>query len=79
MYLYVFSDSVTGEMQQPFLAHNDEEAIRISRLAFSNVPPLILHDLYVARVRSYSGSDGAFDLDMIYRGVDYDLEDEVIA
>lgn len=72
MFLYVFCDAVTGELQQPIFAHNDNEAIRISRMAFANVPNQILRDLYLARVLSYEhGTEPKFGLDALYLGSDY--------
>ncbi len=72
MFLYVFCDAVTGEMQQPIFAHNDDEAIRIARMAFANVPHMILHDLYIARVICYDhDADPKFSLIPLYRGFDY--------
>ena len=72
MYLYIFCDLVTGEMQQPILAHNDNEAIRIAHMAFANVPHRILHDLYLARVISYDDDDEfKFRVDPLYYGHDF--------
>ena len=69
MFLYVFSDSLTGEIQQPFMAHSDDEAIRIAHMAFAPVPHEILRDLFVARVISYDhDSDPKFSLRPLYRG-----------
>lgn len=77
MYLYLFCDAVTGEMQQPILAHNDGEAIRIAQMAFDNVPHRILDDLYLARVKSYEcGAAPRFGLDPIYFGSDFISETE---
>lgn len=78
MLLYIFSDALTGEIQQPILAHSDEEAIRIARMAFANVPHQILRDLYVARVNSYDpDSEPKFCMIPIYLGVDFisDIEE----
>ncbi len=72
MLLYVFTDALTGEIQQPVLAHNDGEAIRIAHLAFTNVPHRILHDLYLARVICYdSDAEPKFSLSPIYCGKDF--------
>ncbi len=75
MFLYVFSDALTGEIQQPILAHNDAEAIRIAHMAFANVPHRILHDLYLARVICYdSDAEPQFSLSPLYRGEDFIFE-----
>ena len=72
MNLYIFSDALTGEIQQPILAHNDDEAIRISRMAFANVPKQILSDLYLAKVTSYyHDNEPKFSLSPLYRGYDF--------
>lgn len=72
MLLYIFRDAVTGETQQPFLAHNDDEAIRIARMAFAPVPREIVRDLYVGHVVFYDPADDpAFKLDPIYHGIDF--------
>ena len=72
MFLYVFSDALTGEIQQPILAHNDDEAIRIARMAFAPVPHQILHDLFLARVICYDhDADPQFSLCPLYRGFDF--------
>ncbi len=72
MFLYVFTDSLTGEIQQPILAHNDGEAIRIAHMAFANVPHRVLHDLYLARVTSYDhDSDPQFSLSPLYCGNEF--------
>lgn len=72
MFLYIFGDAVTGEFQQPFLAHNDDEAIRISRMAFANVPHVILRDLYLGRVNSYeSGTEPNFGVSLLYLGSEF--------
>lgn len=77
MFLYIFSDVLTGEFQQPFLAHNDDEATRIARMAFANVPHQILRDLYLARVSSYNhDTEPAFSLSPLYRGFDFISESE---
>lgn len=79
MLLYIFSDALSGEIQQPFLAHNDDEAIRIARMAFDKVPHQILRDLYLARVSSYDhDSDPKFSLTPLYRGFDFisELEEQ---
>ena len=77
MNLYIFSDALTGEIQQPILAHNDEEAVRIARMAFANVPHQILCDLYIARVICYDhDSDPKFSLTPLYGGFDYISETE---
>lgn len=72
MYLYIFSDALTGEIQQPILAHNDDEAIRISRMAFANVPDQILRDLYLAKVVCYDReAEPKFSLCPLFRGFDF--------
>lgn len=72
MFLYIFGDAVTGEFQQPILAHNDDEAIRIARMAFANVPHVILRDLYLGRVQSYaSGTEPKFGVNLLFLGSDY--------
>lgn len=72
MFLYVFSDALTGEIQQPILAHNDDEAIRIARMAFANVPHQILRDLYLAKVICYDhDTDPKFGLSPLFRGFDF--------
>lgn len=77
MFLYIFCDAVTGEMQQPILAHNDEEAIRIARMSFANVPNMILRDLYLSRVICYDhDSEPKFSLSPLYRGFDFISETE---
>lgn len=77
MYLYIFGDSVTGETQSPVLAHNDDEAIRIARLSFANVPHQILRDLYIAEVTSYAPDNvPKFSLRPLYRGLDFLCETE---
>lgn len=77
MLLYIFCDALTGEIQQPILAHNDEEAIRIARMAFANVPDRILRDLYLARVSSYNHeTDPKFTMIPLYRGFDFISEME---
>ncbi len=77
MFLYVFSDALTGEIQQPILAHNDNEAIRIAQMAFANVPQCFLHDLFLARVKSYEhGTEPKFDLDTLYLGKQFISETE---
>ena len=72
MFLYVFSDALTGEIQQPFMAHCDDEAIRIAHMAFAPVPHQILRDLYVARVICYDhDADPKFSLIPLYCGFDF--------
>ncbi len=72
MNLYIFADALTGEMQQPILAHNDEEAIRIACMAFANVPEQILRDLYLAKVVCYDReADPKFSLSPLFRGFDF--------
>lgn len=72
MFLYIFGDAVTGEFQQPILAHNDNEAIRIARMAFANVPHQILHDLYLGRVKSYDYDiEPKYAIDLLFLGSDY--------
>lgn len=69
MFLYIFCDSLTGEMQQPILAHNDDEAIRIARMAFANVPHQILRDLYLGRVKCYEYDfEPKYGIDVLYLG-----------
>ncbi len=77
MFLYVFCDSVTGEIQQPILAHNDADAIRIARIAFGPVPHEILRDLYIAKVICYDReADPNFSLSPLYRGFDFISESD---
>lgn len=77
MFLYLFSDSLTGEIQQPFLAHNDDEAVRIAHMAFANVPQPILHDLFLGKVTGYDHSaDPRFTFTVLYRGLEYMTESE---
>lgn len=72
MFLYIFGDAVTGEFQQPILAHNDQEAIRIARMAFANVPNQILNDLYLGRVKSYeSGVEPKFAVELLFLGSEF--------
>ena len=72
MLLYLFSDALTGEIQQPFLAHNDDEAVRIAQMAFANVPHPILHDLFLGKVSGYDHSaNPRFTFTVLYRGLEY--------
>lgn len=78
MLLYVFADHLTGEIQSPVLAHNDDEAIRIARMSFANVPQQILRDLYIAKVLCYDyDTDPMFSLLPLYRGLQFISETEV--
>ncbi len=78
MFLYIFMDELTGEKQQPFFAHSDEEAIRIATMAFAPVPREILHDISVYRVDKYDYSPcPEFSLHCLYRGAEYLIDKDL--